>query len=183
MQTLSESVGPSALQMDCPSCGAQFQPWKCGACGHVVALDGGVPRFAPDVPAADDGYDPNYFERMAAVEPEHFWFRNRNALLSWALRRFFPSADNLLEIGCGTGFVLSGLSQSKPKLALYGSELHVRGLDFARRRLPDAQFFQMDARQLPFRSAFDVVGAFDVLEHIDEDQMVLEQLHEAVRPG
>ncbi|MEM7679092.1 MAG: methyltransferase domain-containing protein, partial [Myxococcota bacterium] len=60
---------------------------------------------------------------------------------------------------------------------------HVRGLDFARRRLPEAQFFQMDARQLPFRAAFDVVGAFDVLEHIDEDETVLGQLFEAVRPG
>jgi SAM-dependent methyltransferase len=42
---------------------------------------------------------------------------------------------------------------------------------------------QMDARHIPFRGAFDVVGAFDVIEHIEEDEQVLRQMHAACRPG
>ena len=41
----------------------------------------------------------------------------------------------------------------------------------------------MDARAIPFVEEFDVIGAFDVLEHIEEDDMVLRQMHRAVRPG
>jgi SAM-dependent methyltransferase len=41
----------------------------------------------------------------------------------------------------------------------------------------------MDALHIPFVEEFDVVGAFDVLEHIEEDQTVLDQLFQAVRPG
>ena len=42
---------------------------------------------------------------------------------------------------------------------------------------------QMDARRIPFRDEFDVVGAFDVIEHIEEDQAVLREMHAACRPG
>lgn len=42
---------------------------------------------------------------------------------------------------------------------------------------------QMDARQIPFSEEFDVIGAFDILEHIEEDEQVLQQMHEALKPG
>jgi SAM-dependent methyltransferase len=49
--------------------------------------------------------------------------------------------------------------------------------------LPAAEFMQMDAREIPFRDEFDVLGAFDVLEHIEEDERVLAQMHAALKPG
>jgi SAM-dependent methyltransferase len=42
---------------------------------------------------------------------------------------------------------------------------------------------QMDARRIPYADEFDVIGAFDVLEHIAEDETVLAQLHRALKPG
>jgi SAM-dependent methyltransferase len=42
---------------------------------------------------------------------------------------------------------------------------------------------QMDARALPYADEFDVVAAFDVIEHIDEDELVLRNFHRATRPG
>jgi SAM-dependent methyltransferase len=42
---------------------------------------------------------------------------------------------------------------------------------------------QMDARKIPFEKEFDVIGAFDVLEHIEEDLLVLAQMHQALVPG
>jgi SAM-dependent methyltransferase len=41
----------------------------------------------------------------------------------------------------------------------------------------------MDARQVPYVDEFDVIGTFDVLEHIEEDEFVLEQMFQALRPG
>ena len=41
----------------------------------------------------------------------------------------------------------------------------------------------MDARELPFEREYDVVGAFDVLEHIDDDERVLSQMFETAIPG
>ena len=42
---------------------------------------------------------------------------------------------------------------------------------------------QLDARELPYEAAFDAVGAFDVIEHITEDERVLASMHRALKPG
>jgi len=42
---------------------------------------------------------------------------------------------------------------------------------------------QMDARQIPYTDEFDVIGAFDVLEHIEDDSRVLAEVHRALTPG
>ena len=41
----------------------------------------------------------------------------------------------------------------------------------------------MDFRCLPLRAAFDVAGAFDVIEHLDDDGEALEAMRAAVKPG
>src|SRR4030095_11666933 len=92
-------------------------------------------------------------------------------------------AKTFLEIGCGTGFVLSGVKEALPSLTLAGSEIFSEGLGFAAQRLPDVDLFQMDARRIPFREEFDVIGAFDVLEHIQEDEAVLTQMYAATKKG
>lgn len=89
----------------------------------------------------------------------------------------------MLEIGCGTGFVLSALAKRFPDARFTGSEVFTRGLHFAAQRVPTARLCQMDARRIGHRDEFDVIGAFDVLEHIAEDTIVLEQIHEALMPG
>jgi SAM-dependent methyltransferase len=138
-------------------------------------------QFAENAP--DVGYKPEYFPRLAAIEQAHFWFRVRNQLIQWALGKYFPDAKNFFEVGCGTGFVLEGIRETFPAMRLVGSEIFVDGLAFAKARLPGAEFYQMDARSIPFESEFDVVGAFDVLEHLVEDNMALAQMFDATRPG
>jgi SAM-dependent methyltransferase len=139
--------------------------------------------FAPDIADGDDGISRESFAALARLEADHFWFRARNRLLIWAIRTYFPHAASFLEVGCGTGFVLTGIAEAFPHLALAGSEVRNAGLCFARSRLPNVRLFQMDARRLPFAEEFDVIGAFDVLEHIDDDETVLRQLFRATRPG
>lgn len=41
----------------------------------------------------------------------------------------------------------------------------------------------MDARHIPFRNEFDIIGAFDMIEHVEEDQQVFDQIFKAVRYG
>lgn len=41
----------------------------------------------------------------------------------------------------------------------------------------------MDARRIPYQNEFDCIGAFDVLEHIVEDEAVLTEMQRALRPG
>ena len=129
------------------------------------------------------GFDPEYFKELATVEDGNWWFRSRNTLIIWALARYFPQSKNFLEIGCGTGFVLLGIQQAFPDLVLSGGELFGEGISHAEMRLPNVTLFQMDARKIPFEGEFDVIGAFDVLEHIEEDEWVISQMFRAVKIG
>jgi SAM-dependent methyltransferase len=150
-------------------------------CGFVPNSSGAVTSFAK--PVGRDGFDPDAFDRLAELEPSSFWFRARNRLIAWTVSRYFPNATSLLEIGCGTGFVLQGLRRMRPELTLVGADLHAGGLLHAARRVPEISLLQMDARRIPFDAEFDVIGAFDVLEHIDDDNGTLSEMHRAVKPG
>lgn len=169
----------------CPNCNAPVDDptWACAACGHVPQTEAGFIVFAPQLAAHNESYSEAFFKELADLETGHFWFEARNRLVAWMARRHFPQARNILEIGCGTGFVLSSLHQTFPQAQLYASDLLVEGLKFASARVPGADLFQMDARSIPFENAFDVIGAFDVIEHIDEDEVVLRQMFDALKPG
>lgn len=143
----------------------------------------GHPMFAPEMAEENSGFSPTYFASLASRESGYFWFESRNELLCWALAKYFAPMRNILEIGCGTGFVLTGIGQRFPDVRLSASEALRNGLVYAAKRLPGAGLFQMDARNIPFFEEFDVIGAFDVLEHIEEDCTVLEQMYAAVKPG
>ncbi len=78
---------------------------------------------------------------------------------------------------------MSGIRKEFQNLHLYGSDIFANGLSYEEKRLSDVLLFQMDARRIPFEKEFDVLGAFDVLEHIDEDAIVLQQMFRAIKSG
>jgi SAM-dependent methyltransferase len=132
--------------------------------------------------AEREGFDPALFEYLAELEPKSWWFRARNRLILSTLRRHFPTARTLLEVGCGTGFVLAAIREAFPRLRVTGSERFAEGLEIARNRLPDVELVELDATE-PLGRTFDVVGAFDVLEHIPEDERALAALSESTTAG
>ncbi|MCI0711394.1 MAG: methyltransferase domain-containing protein [Chloroflexi bacterium] len=169
----------------CVSCNLTFQGenWTCPHCQQSPQNIDGFLALAPELAADMDHYDPQFHRELAQIETGHFWFEARNRLILHMLRKHFPETQNFLEIGCGTGFVLQELARTFPSIAISGSDLLSAGLGFAAERVPDATLFQMDARKIPFRDEFDVVSAFDVIEHIEDDQVVLKQMYQAVKPG
>lgn len=169
----------------CLSCGNAFasNQWACPSCGYAPQQLDGFVSFAPELSGATENYDAERYKAIAAIERAHFWFRGRNDLIVWALEKYFPASRSLLEVGCGTGQVLDSIHASRPNQRLVGTEIHARGLEFSRQRLPETEFLQVDARAIPFAEEFDVVCAFDVIEHLDEDAMVLAQMYQACRPG
>lgn len=160
-----------------------LRTWQCRCCGRAAPRRDGFVTLAPELAARNDGFEAAAFAGLAAVEAGHFWFEARNQLVQWLVRRYCPAAETFLEIGCGTGFVLAMLARRFPRMKLFGSEIFTTGLTYARQRVPHGALFQMDARDIPFHGTFEVVGAFDVLEHIDDDVRVLRNIADCLVPS
>lgn len=169
----------------CLRCGGALgEPtWHCAKCSFAPSALGAYTAFAPSLADAERGFDARFYQQLASLEAGNFWFRARNELVLWALTRYFPGAGSLLEVGCGTGFVLGAIASAFPNLDVVGTEIHSEPLDVAARRAPGATLLQLDARAIPYRDEFDLACAFDVLEHIQEDRQVLKEMAKALRPG
>lgn len=130
-----------------------------------------------------EGYDAHFFEPLFAIEDRHFWFRIRNevivAMLSHTAKSL-PPRFSMLEAGCGTGNVLRAMSEAFPQALITGMDLFSDGLRFAAKR-GSKTLVQADITSMPFASHFNVIGLFDVLEHLPDEQSVLVNLASILR--
>jgi SAM-dependent methyltransferase len=117
-------------------------------------------------------------ENMANLEDNHWWFRERRHLIAEAIADIPPSTA--LDIGAGAGGntrVLEAAGWQATALEFSDS-----GVQLARERGLDV--VQGDARAIPFPDDhFGLVVAYDVLEHITEDDQVVAEVARVVRPG
>jgi SAM-dependent methyltransferase len=131
------------------------------------------------------GYDPRFFGELAAVEDRHFWFRARNRLISAivdGIAAELRPGYRVLEVGCGTGNVLRVLNSACGGGMVVGLERWYEGLLLARRR-GAGRVVQGDALACPFSARFELIGLFDVLEHIPEEDEMLRALYGMTAPG
>lgn len=169
----------------CITCGSSFPSTSlaCLACGNLPNEREGFASYTPQISETKKGYKAKFYSDYEHLESNHFWFRIRSQLIVWALRKFYPELHSFFEVSSGTGYVLGNITIAFPSAQLRGSEMFTAGLRFAAARLPAVEFIQMDAREIPFIDEFDAIGAFDVLEHIEEDECVLEQICKALKKG
>jgi SAM-dependent methyltransferase len=123
-------------------------------------------------------YDPDYFNPLFLAEDRHFWFRSRNKVIAESLRGIIdslPAGYRMLEIGCGTGNVLRMLEKICTRGIVVGMDLFAEGLQFARSRV-SCSLVQCDLNFPPFRQEFNIIGMFDVLEHLEDDVSVLKNV-------
>jgi SAM-dependent methyltransferase len=123
------------------------------------------------------------YQQMAELDDRHWWYRARRRIIADLIRREVrPPADaQVLEIGCGTGHNLAMLSG-------FG---HVEGLeldDEARAISEKRLGRKVMSAPLPELAGvpdkhYHLIGAFDVIEHIDDDRAALASIAAKLKPG
>ena len=126
------------------------------------------------------------FERLDALEGEHWWFAARRTILGGVLerlsRRTGVANPRILEAGCGTGGNLAMLNALGTVEAFEHDEA---ALAVARGKAPDLRLQQGTLpHALPARSRpYDFIVAFDVIEHVERDRESLAALRTRLKPG
>ena len=115
------------------------------------------------------------------VKDGHFWFTHRRLAILEVARASLPDASRarVLDVGCGDGEVLAELSRH------YGAVgLDPRINDLALARIRGAtRLVAARGDQPPFARSFDLVGLFDVVEHVADDAGLLRRAVELAVPG
>ncbi len=116
--------------------------------------------------------------KLAELEDEHWWYRERRHLLEREVRGLRPgTALDVGAAGGGNTRVLRRMGWRAIALE-YGAE----GAGVARER--GLATLRGDATALPVAdSSIDLVVAFDVLEHLDDDGAAVREVHRVLRRG
>ncbi|MCC6847853.1 MAG: methyltransferase domain-containing protein [Deltaproteobacteria bacterium] len=124
---------------------------------------------------------PDDIEDMYVTEASHWWFAGKRLLMRRLLgERLGRPGLRILDVGCGAGATAADFSVNGWVCACDRS-LHA--LRFVGKR-GIATRVAADAGGLPFRDgAFDIVLAFDVLEHVADDARFLRELARVLAPG
>ena len=123
------------------------------------------------------------YEQMAELDQRHWWYVARRQVIAALIRRNVrpPANARVLEIGCGTGHNLAMLGEFGHVDAL---ELDDEARALAEKRLGRKAM----SAPLPDLSGvekrhYDLIGAFDVIEHIDDDTVALASISERLKHG
>ena len=127
---------------------------------------------------ADTSYSKAQIEQLEAMERVHFWNRGRNQLILLRLQSL--SIKCILDVGCGTGALVSQLAQKGYQAT--GIDLQGDGLNRRKKREPFLHLIEANATKLPFHDGqFEAVILADVLEHLEERE-VLKEIFRVLAP-
>ncbi|MHC4845995.1 MAG: class I SAM-dependent methyltransferase [Planctomycetota bacterium] len=162
-----------------PAIGAGAGAPRCPACGHEVREQDGV-LVLDGLPGHGD-YPPEVYDVIAPVEDRHWWHASRNDVITLALEgeRRRRGLRTLIEVGCGTGFVLAHLERMGFRVC--GLDMQIEGLRHARARTT-APLLRSGRPEIPLAEPVDALALCDVLEHTDEGPL-LAACRQAIRPG
>jgi 2-polyprenyl-3-methyl-5-hydroxy-6-metoxy-1,4-benzoquinol methylase len=150
---------------------------------RYTVLDG-IKCYNPDVANSYADYPAGGFELTDRHAPISFWVRSRNRLFKSIVYDRIPKTGKtkFLEIGCGTGDFIQQIVENG-NLEITGSEIYLQGLVYARKNLPGVDFIQFDVTRGDIGERFDLIVAFDVIEHIERDAAAISNINTMLQQG
>lgn len=144
----------------------------------------GIRCYSPEVANAYADYPDSGFDLTDKNVDSSFWVSSRNRLFKRLVNaQIAPTGKTkFLEIGCGTGNFIQQIVENE-NLEITGSEIYLKGLVYAKKNLPNVDFIQFDVTQGEIGEEFDLIVAFDVLEHIENDVAAISNINRMLHKG
>jgi 2-polyprenyl-3-methyl-5-hydroxy-6-metoxy-1,4-benzoquinol methylase len=92
------------------------------------------------------------------------------------------TGKRVLDVGCNDGFIGSLILKNHNEV--HGVDFVVKNLILANKRGVKAKFFDITANRFPYkRNYFDVIFLGDVIEHVFDTDMLLQNCYDIIKPG
>jgi SAM-dependent methyltransferase len=127
--------------------------------------------------------DARYYVEYFALEREHWWFRARRNILAAQVAKLTAGTGGrarILNVGAALGASTDMLSSYGRVVSL---EYEKDCCEFVARKF-GSTFVNASITELPFPAeSFDLVCAFDVIEHVADDLLAVRELMRVCKPG
>jgi SAM-dependent methyltransferase len=121
------------------------------------------------------------YARIAAVEDDHWWYRNTRGLAADLLAPWLHRGPRVLDAGCGPGGNGAWLAEHGD---VVGVDLSADALAFVKARRPTTVPVHASVEALPFASgSFDAVVGLTILYTVPDDAQALAELARVLRRG
>ncbi len=125
--------------------------------------------------------DSAVYDRMNDLESRHWWFVARRKIIATLIGHTLDKRPvRILEAGCGSG---GNLQMLRAFGEVDAFEYHEPAREAAARKTGMTIPFGALPHALPFDGTYDLIGLFDVLEHIEDDIGSLVALGQRLAPG
>ena len=93
-------------------------------------------------------------------------------------------SGEILDVGCADGHLTAQIKGLLPDSSLTGVDLHLRSINYAKKKWPGIKFMMADARKLPFSDRkFDNVICVETLEHVPNNEKALDEIYRVLKKG
>jgi SAM-dependent methyltransferase len=126
--------------------------------------------------------DKNYYKKYYAFEREHWWFTARAEILMHHIRRVFAHRTDLsiLNIGAATGYTSELLQQFGTVTSIeFDEDCYVFTRDVVKIPIQKGSILALDFPE----NTFDLVCAFDVIEHVEDDRLAVSEMRRVAQKG
>jgi SAM-dependent methyltransferase len=107
---------------------------------------------------------------------DHFWIRRRFHVMQSLADSFLRNSKRAAEIGCGNGLLQRDVEEHYG-IPVAGFELNELALQKNVSRLSPLYCYNIHQRNPEFRSHFDLLFLFDVLDHIEDESAFLQSIN------
>jgi len=134
-------------------------------------------------------YSDPFYDRLYKHDHDAAWDEapGKRVMLSGVADLVKKPPVKVLDVGCGSGFLLSQVRKVLPVSAFtqfFGVDISAEAIEKAHTRYSDMNFRTMDATHLDFEDAdIDLILSYGVLEHVREPQAALNEVCRVLMPG
>ncbi|MBU0859399.1 MAG: class I SAM-dependent methyltransferase [Alphaproteobacteria bacterium] len=127
------------------------------------------------------GMEQDTYRRMAEIQNGHWWYEARRQILRSVIARLkLPRPARVLEAGSGTGANLTMLAEFG---SVQGFEPDDYAREIARKTAAVETHRGFLPDDIPYEGPYDLVCAFDVIEHVERDAASVTALYRLTVPG
>ena len=152
----------------------------CQNCNFLYKKQNGIYLFHDTQSQEEKFFPEDAFSELFNSETNNFWFKVRNKIIKFFILKYVPNKKiKILDLGCGTGFVsqtIKSMGYSIDCLDIFHDALR-----FCMKRNAGDDYYLSNLYLMPFSEQYNLISAFDVIEHINDDCKVLNNIHSALK--